>query len=315
MKRNSDILLTVLVVTYNQEKYIKKAVDSILNQKVNFDFEVLVGNDNSPDNTENILSAYNKKYNCDLKIYNRKENLGPNKNLSDLMKKAKGKYICILEGDDYWCDDRKLQKQFDFLEKNELYIGVAHDCMEVDLDGKNIMKRSHDLNSKIKKINFKRVEKGYLDYQTNTLFFRNIFLNNKNDSKILYEMDRLVGDRTLALLLTDIGDIYFMEDVMSCYRVNKSKYSITYLEHTIYMLEYLSRLNDFQLKNHKINMKYYMSYDIAGCYLYRMIKKEKNYKYKYSDLNKYIFFPMRLYIIVNMIKIVFNKIVKIIKMH
>ena len=285
MKRNSDILLTVIVITYNQEKYIEKAIDSILAQKTNFVFE----------------------------IYNRIKNLGATRNIYELLKEAKGKYIAFLEGDDYWCDSAKLQKQFDFLEKNPNYIGVAHDCNEVNLDEKFIIKRSENLNSKKNIVTFKRIEKGYLDYQMNTLVCRNIFFDDNVFTKILYQSDRLIGDRTIPLILTDIGDIYIMSDVMSCYRSCENRYNVTRLEHAMYMLNYLSKLNGVKLKNHKINMEYYMSNIIGGCIIYKLIKKERNNKYKYSDLNKFIKPSMIIYVIINMFIICVNKIMKILK--
>ena len=114
-------MLSVCLVSYNHEKYIKECVDSILNQKVSFDIEILVGNDCSTDKTAEILEKYGDK----IQVINRTHNLGLCANIQDLFLRAKGKYVFLFSGDDFLCRDDVFSKQVDFLEKNPEYYSVS----------------------------------------------------------------------------------------------------------------------------------------------------------------------------------------------
>lgn len=113
--------VSILITTYNQEKYITQTLKSVLNQKTNFSFEILIGEDCSKDKTRQICEIYAKKYPQKIKLIKNNNNLGLLKNFLNIFLKAKGKYIAILAGDDYWIDKSKIQKQVDFLEKNSDY--------------------------------------------------------------------------------------------------------------------------------------------------------------------------------------------------
>jgi len=113
-------LLTVIVPAYKFENYIKECIKSILDQVTNFDFEILVGDDYSQDLTNNILRAEFTNENK-LTILERPKNLGPFYNIKDLIERSRGKYIAYIDGDDYFTDPYKLQKQVDFLESNPDY--------------------------------------------------------------------------------------------------------------------------------------------------------------------------------------------------
>jgi len=110
--------VSVVITTYNQEKYIAQTLESVLDQKTNFLFEILIGEDCSKDKTRQICENYAKKYPQKIKLIKNKKNLGLLKNFSNVFLKAKGEYIAILAGDDYWIDNHKIQKQVDFLETN-----------------------------------------------------------------------------------------------------------------------------------------------------------------------------------------------------
>ena len=111
MKMENEIDVSVIVITYNQEKYIRKTLESILSQEGNFSMEILVGDDHSSDSTPDILREYEKKYPNIFKIFCREKNLGPNRNFYELCIRSRGKYIASCEGDDYYCDVKKLKKQ------------------------------------------------------------------------------------------------------------------------------------------------------------------------------------------------------------
>lgn len=111
-------ILSVLMITYNHEKYLKKAIDSVLMQETDFRFELVIGDDASTDGTTEIVLEYAKKYPDIIKVHTRKENYGVGKNYRDLYNRISSKYIAILEGDDFWTDSHKLQFQVDYLENN-----------------------------------------------------------------------------------------------------------------------------------------------------------------------------------------------------
>ncbi|MCF6185625.1 MAG: glycosyltransferase, partial [Bacteroidales bacterium] len=113
--------VSILMLTYNHEKFIAQAIESVLMQKVSFNYELIIGDDCSQDNTQKIIREYQKKHPDIIKPVLRTKNIGANNNFVDIFKKATGKYIALLEGDDYWTDPNKLQKQVDFLEANPEY--------------------------------------------------------------------------------------------------------------------------------------------------------------------------------------------------
>lgn len=111
-------LVSVGVFTYNQEMYIKQCLDSILSQKTDFDFEIIIGEDCGSDSTRDICCEYQRKYPDKIKLLLHDENHGMMTNFSEVCKLMRGKYMADMDGDDYWVDDYKLQKQVDFMEAN-----------------------------------------------------------------------------------------------------------------------------------------------------------------------------------------------------
>ena len=213
----NEIVVSVVVITYNHCQYIEKALDSILSQKTDFKIEILIGDDASSDGTAEIILNYQKKYPDIIIPFIREKNIGATKNDYDLKCRAKGKYIAQLEGDDYWSDNNKLQKQVDFLERHSEYIACSHQCYVVDDMGKSSAFSGFDW------VNFEKSEYKREDFcawktpgHTSAMVYRNIF--NKYDCSILWKADSLVGDRTMALLLITHGRIYCMREFMSCYR-------------------------------------------------------------------------------------------------
>ena len=213
------IAVSVICVTYNHEKYIQEALDSILMQKTDFSFEILIGEDCSTDKTRDVLKEYEEKFPGRFTMYYREKNLGATKNEYELFMDAKGKYIAALELDDIWTDPMKLQKQYDFLEKHDEYIGVAHNFDIIDKNGQVI---DNDDNKKIKKYFNKPftlqdfLTDGFV-FQTGTHFYRNIFKDGQ-DYSIIYTADRLIRDKTILSLLLFRGDFYILPDTMSAYR-------------------------------------------------------------------------------------------------
>jgi glycosyltransferase involved in cell wall biosynthesis len=117
------MIVSVIVLTYMHEEYILNALNSIQNQKVNFQLEILIINDASSDLTDNVISEWllNEKDKFKIKYFNNIKNVGMSKNFLKALCETTGKYVAILDGDDYWTEPYKLQKQVDFLESNEEY--------------------------------------------------------------------------------------------------------------------------------------------------------------------------------------------------
>lgn len=112
---------SVCVLAYNHEKYIRKTLESILKQKTDFDFNIIIGEDHSTDNTREICLEYKNKFPDRIHLILRDRNVGAINNAIESIKSCNGKYIIYLEGDDYWIDEYKIQKQINFLENNGDY--------------------------------------------------------------------------------------------------------------------------------------------------------------------------------------------------
>ena len=122
-------------MTYNHGEFIKEAMNGIMMQETSFPIEVVVGDDFSTDNTLNIIREFSNTENIDIHILDRprgedydlkRQELGRLYNFQNIIENCKGKYIAILDGDDYWTDPLKLQKQVDFLENNKAYSIITH---------------------------------------------------------------------------------------------------------------------------------------------------------------------------------------------
>ena len=118
--------LTVVTTTYNHEKYIEKCIKSIMSQKTNFKYKLLISDDYSTDKTRKILRKYENKYSDKIEVIYRNTNLGAMKNFIETLNLVHSQYVALCDGDDYWTDPNKLQKQVDFLEKNSKYTVVFH---------------------------------------------------------------------------------------------------------------------------------------------------------------------------------------------
>lgn len=121
-------ILQVAILTYNHEKYVKQTIQSVLSQKTNYSIGIIVMDDFSTDNTREILTGIEKQYPQKIKLLLNEKNFGPKKSVIHLTEIANSKYLTWLDGDDFWCDDNKLQKQIDFLENNPEYKACFHDA-------------------------------------------------------------------------------------------------------------------------------------------------------------------------------------------
>lgn len=213
-------MVSVIVLTYNHEKYIRQALDSILMQKVDFKYEILVGDDCSTDGTSQIVQQYAEKYPDSIIPLIRETNIGPSRNLYEVLKYAKGKYIAFCEGDDFWSNVYKLQKQYTYLEDKRSAIACTHAFQTVNENGEPIEKTLSWISNK--SIFTLSDFKGYiLPGQLGTLMCRNVFQDSNHSYEVIYQAHAFVSDRTLVFILLLYGDVHRLANSMSCYRITQ----------------------------------------------------------------------------------------------
>lgn len=225
---NQNVTVSIIMLCYNHEAYIRQALNSIFSQKTKYKFELLVSDDCSQDGSQEILREYKRKYPDKMRLFLRKKNLGTTKNSYFLRTIAKGKYLAALEGDDFWCDEYKLEKQIDFLENHPEFYACTHKCMVVDENNAPIKEKNNftvdtfwNFSGKI--FTIRDFEKGCFSGHGSTLVSRNFFQDKKLDSTIFYKAHRYIGDRTGQMVIASKGDTYVMSDIMSCYRYVEKK--------------------------------------------------------------------------------------------
>ena len=209
---NNDIQVSVCIVTYNQENYIAECLEGIVTQQTNFKFEVIVGEDCSTDNTRLIIQEYIEKYpELIIPVFHEK-NVGAVENIKQVYKKAKGKYIAHIDGDDLVLPD-KLQKQFDILEANPDCNICTHDVIRIEKNGK----------LKNKNLSHPQGKYGVFDLYKRMPFFSHsskMFINKYSSEfwdKLLCEDYILDIDIHVANL--EDGHIFHMSNVLGAYRV------------------------------------------------------------------------------------------------
>jgi len=120
MQLDNRSKVSVLMTTYNHERFIAQAIESALMQQTDFDYEIVIGEDSSTDRTREIVIGYQKRYSDKIRLSLSERNLGNfgKPNFVRTLQACRGQYIAMLEGDDYWTDPLKLQKQVDFLDNH-----------------------------------------------------------------------------------------------------------------------------------------------------------------------------------------------------
>ena len=136
MNFNEDPLVSVRLMAYNHGTFLRQAIESVLMQRTNFPFELVIGDDFSSDNTSEVLNNYKTDERINIlkrekgdSYWHKRQKFGRMFNFVDIVNNCKGKYIALLDGDDYWTDPLKLQKQVDILEANSDYSLCFHDVI------------------------------------------------------------------------------------------------------------------------------------------------------------------------------------------
>lgn len=217
------IKVSVLIVTYNQEQYIREAVESVLMQRVSFPIEVLIGNDCSSDGTGKILDSIATEdiQNITVSIINRKENLGASLNIFDLIIRSKGEYVIILEGDDYWIRTDKLENLVRFLDNQQHFIGISHArkrMMDEKLVGVDPDERLYD-----KALTIKDYSEGK-QFSAMATLFRNFYKDaDENYYKHMFLAAKNACDLVLCYNILKHGDIFVTHEQYGVYRVASGK--------------------------------------------------------------------------------------------
>lgn len=208
-----NTVVSIFMMVYNHGKYLKECLDNILLQKTNFNYDIVIGEDCSQDNSREILLTYQKLYPGKFKLLLHPQNIGAMKNQNEIFKNCTGKYIAICEGDDYWTDPLKLQKQVDFLEENKDCVLCFHKVKIVKPTGELV----DDFITKVPE-NFELRETlaKKLNYiHTPSVLFRNVI---QTEVDAMEFKNSPIGDYFLYMMLTKYGKIGYLEDSMAVYR-------------------------------------------------------------------------------------------------
>lgn len=261
------MMISVCMLTYNQEKYISQAINSILKQKTDFDFEIVIGDDFSTDRTREILTQYQKKNPEKIKLHLRKKNLGISQNFIKTLQACKGKYIALLEGDDYWISENKLQQQVKFLENNADFVMSCHRVRIISANSQKNGKPSRKLNKEIFSAN--ELARDNFIY-TGSCVFRNHLIN--------YYPEWLL-DWPLFLLVSQYGKIKYFPNIYGAYRQSSDgvwfpKSRIEKVSHAVRLTELCDKLLGPELHTH-------FQYRLAPLYL-----ELSGYYLKSNETNK-----------------------------
>lgn len=209
MNIENDIQVSVCVVTYNHENYIAECLESLVTQQTSFKFEIIVGEDCSKDSTRAIVQQYAEKYPDLIVPLFYEKNVGAVENVKQVYKKARGKYIAHIDGDDMALPN-KLQKQFTKLEENLDCSICAHNMKGINKDGEIMKKYYPDF-----------VEKKYqlLDLYLKSPFIihsSKMFVNNI--SEYIDNIDPNMLDTEMHIIQAKKGDIYYLQEELGGYR-------------------------------------------------------------------------------------------------
>ena len=211
-------LVTVLVTIYNQEKYIAQALDSVLAQKTDFPFEIYVSEDCGTDGTRTILQDYARRYPDRIRLNLRDKNVGISRNWYEGLCAARGEYVCTLEGDDWWLDDCKLQKQMNFLREHPDYVAVSHTIRQTDDAGNIYGCEPHDPRILGHDATPQLFLQG-VTFSCTACLVKNLFRTPDAARERCVTANRSIADFALCMLFLDAGKVFVMDEPLSAYRV------------------------------------------------------------------------------------------------
>ncbi|MCB9197894.1 MAG: glycosyltransferase [Flavobacteriales bacterium] len=223
---NYNLFVTICVQTFNHEKYIKECLDSLLKQETEYDYEILIGEDESNDKTREICIAYAENHPDKIRLnLNRRDeviyingNPSGRANMLKNFESSRGKYIALCEGDDYWIDPLKLQKQVSFLEQNRDYSATTSNTYYLR-DGETkytyIESKELWLGKKMgSEVKFEDIPNRLFPHTTTWMF-------RKERLEFFEEFKKFpVGDMPLFMILAHLGRINYSSEIQTVYRVH-----------------------------------------------------------------------------------------------
>ena len=214
--------VSIVVLTYFHEKWIRQALDSILEQDVDFQYEIIIADDCSTDKTRRIVQEYKNKYPDKFKLLFNDTNIGIPANIYNAFRQCRGEYITLLSGDDFWIGKDSLQKKVAFYDKHQEYSAI---CTQVErrLDGKyfdSYMIPTKYLNNEI---NLKMYLKG-VPFPTHGMVFRNFNFDGEEEYfSLIKKCSEYIDDSTMCILLLRKAPVYALGISAYAYRVPISK--------------------------------------------------------------------------------------------
>ncbi|MCI5582353.1 MAG: glycosyltransferase [Anaeroplasma sp.] len=210
--------LSILVTFYNQEKYVDFTLNNIFSMNINYDYEVLIGDDGSTDNTVGLLKIWKERYPNIINYFVMERDstikydpiVRASRNRVNLLKNAKGEYIAFLDGDDFYCDKEKFNKQIYYLDNHSNCVASATNCfMYYSEENKKILNINQKNDKLIQAKNYWK----FSYYHISTFLFRNIFLDNKIDF-----IEDFFDDNYITFVFLKYGDLYYFNIPTTCYR-------------------------------------------------------------------------------------------------
>ena len=222
MEDKYECMVPVLCTTYNQKKYISTCLDSLVNQKTTFPYEIIVRDDASTDGTSDIVREYCKRYPEKIVPLILEENYFQrglsNLSFEKMFRMSKGKYIALCEGDDFWTDENKLQKQVDFMEEHPDYSICGHASYFATESGMFLNNRFFRLNSGSKDLSVEEILSNWV-LSTSSMFYRK---SCQQDITIPFQGTCINGDIALMTYLALKGKVYYLDELMSAYRMSSN---------------------------------------------------------------------------------------------
>ena len=208
-------LISIICITYNHENYIRDALDSFLMQDCKYPYEIVIHDDCSTDKTAQLIKEYEKKYPTLIRaMYQSVNQYSQGVAINDTFSypRAQGKYIAYCEGDDYWIDPKKLEKQAEYMEAHPECSLCFHSVKDVRPDKSLIDIYQPFENSQI--VSMMDLALSFRTYTFASFMYRTDYILNPPD----FYTKCPVGDVPLLWLMSSKGNVYFFKEVMGCYR-------------------------------------------------------------------------------------------------
>ncbi|MCX6171917.1 MAG: glycosyltransferase [Flavobacterium sp.] len=259
-------MVSVCITAYNIDKYLVECVESILIQETNFNYEIVVGEDFSSDNTIEILKSYESRFPNIFRIIYNEKNIGMMPNFIKTIEASNGKYVALMDGDDVWLDKYKLQKQIDFLEENQDYSLCFHDSVISDSKLNPIVNYSHRYPSRYHTYKDGFLIENIVSWRgilgaTSSIVFVKKFKRFPDWVKDLYGLEPMIYH-----LLIEYGKYHYLPETMSAYRVHNNSTDMSFTK--------ISKAQR-DIKDHYIYCRYYRPKFIN--YYYRKIIFDRAY--------------------------------------